>query len=240
MEHNKEDVKWKAFIKDAYHQVYGFDVQPTEEELSTFESAVNWAFAYDAAENARLKEDNERLKEDNEVLRNLKEGLRLDRNNYMHACDDLQSRIKELEQQLEQSNVPRWVKAEGAVELIAKERQRQIESEGWNSSHDANHKDGELIGAAACYVVNALNKTHGKGFARVQVYGLPETDFFVNSGDRGDRRLAKGGWRDAWPWSKEWDKREKHDKERSLVIAAALIIAELERELPDKRQSPDK
>lgn len=34
---------------------------------------------------------------------------------------------------------------------------------------------------------------------------------------------------DAWPLAKAWDKRGQHDRKRQLVIAAALIVAELER-----------
>lgn len=116
------------------------------------------------------------------------------------------------------------------VSLIAAERQRQIEVEKWDEKHDhSSAGNGQLAGAALCYTANYLNKTHGEGFARAQVYGIPETDFMVNSGDRGDRRLQKGGWKDAWPWDAKWDKREKHDKIRSLVIAGALIAAELDR-----------
>lgn len=39
------------------------------------------------------------------------------------------------------------------VELIAAERQRQIDVEGWTPEHDAQHTDGELALAAAVYAV---------------------------------------------------------------------------------------
>jgi hypothetical protein len=32
-----------------------------------------------------------------------------------------------------------------------------------------------------------------------------------------------------WPWGDEWDKKDKHPRRRQLVIAAALIVAEIER-----------
>jgi hypothetical protein len=116
------------------------------------------------------------------------------------------------------------------IELIAEERQRQIEVEKWDYSHDEVYKNGEMVGAAACYAVNALNKQHGTGFARVEVHRPAESGFLSgNTGDRGDRRLQPAKWVDAWPWDKEWDKRHKHDKARSLVIAGALIAAELDR-----------
>lgn len=37
------------------------------------------------------------------------------------------------------------------LELIAEERQRQIESEGWTDQHDDGHYSEELARAAACY-----------------------------------------------------------------------------------------
>ncbi|HDZ25644.1 hypothetical protein LCGC14_1066490 [marine sediment metagenome] len=32
-----------------------------------------------------------------------------------------------------------------------------------------------------------------------------------------------------WPWDRQSDKRGKHDRRRQLVIAAALLVAEIER-----------
>jgi hypothetical protein len=37
------------------------------------------------------------------------------------------------------------------AELIAQERQRQIDAEGWTPEHDDHHCDGELIDAAMVY-----------------------------------------------------------------------------------------
>lgn len=42
------------------------------------------------------------------------------------------------------------------VQLIAEERKRQIEKEGWTREHDDLHKDGQMAQAAACYVVPIL------------------------------------------------------------------------------------
>ena len=41
-------------------------------------------------------------------------------------------------------------------ELIAEERQRQIEKEGWTLEHDDGHSTGDLIRAAICYSETAL------------------------------------------------------------------------------------
>lgn len=38
------------------------------------------------------------------------------------------------------------------IELIAAERQRQIEVEGWTAEHDDRHDDEQLSLAALCYV----------------------------------------------------------------------------------------
>lgn len=122
------------------------------------------------------------------------------------------------------------------TQLIAEERQRQIEVEKWDNKHDADYKEGEMMGAAGCYIANALSKhresvnhTNQSPLAKFQIYDFGELDFLVNSGDRGDRSIRKAGWRDGWPWSIEWDKRKKHDIQRSLVIAGALIAAELDK-----------
>lgn len=39
-----------------------------------------------------------------------------------------------------------------AIELIAEERQRQIDAEGWTPEHDDEHCCGELADAAWCYL----------------------------------------------------------------------------------------
>lgn len=39
------------------------------------------------------------------------------------------------------------------AEMIAAERQRQIEEEGWTPEHDAQHTNGELADAAAAYAL---------------------------------------------------------------------------------------
>jgi hypothetical protein len=43
------------------------------------------------------------------------------------------------------------------IELIAAERQRQINEEGWTLEHDATHRYGELAIAAACYAVEGTD-----------------------------------------------------------------------------------
>ena len=52
--------------------------------------------------------------------------------------------------------------ASGA-ELIDAERQRQVESEGWTPDHDDEYDQGELILAAQCYTMEAIQPGEGDG-----------------------------------------------------------------------------
>lgn len=88
------------------------------------------------------------------------------------------------------------------IELIAEERQRQIEKEGWTKEHDAQHKIGVLAKAAVCYAIPPL--------ARAAVSPDDSLPPF---------------W---WPFAKEWWKPEK-DRVRELVKAGALIAAEIDK-----------
>jgi hypothetical protein len=88
--------------------------------------------------------------------------------------------------------------------MIAAERQRQIEAEGWTPEHDDDHSDGELLLAAGSYASYALGlEYHGRNF---------------------DDAL----WRVRWPWSIDWWK-PSDDPIRNLVKAGALIAAEIDR-----------
>jgi len=89
------------------------------------------------------------------------------------------------------------------VELIAEERQRQIEAEGFTKEHDAEHKNGELAKAAICY-------------ADPDVYYHQE-----------NRYLKFRKPNDFWPWDVRWFK--PTDRIRDLVKAGALIAAEIDR-----------
>jgi hypothetical protein len=114
------------------------------------------------------------------------------------------------------------------IELISKERNRQIEKEGWDKKHDAEHGQGELSLAAACYAGHAAGH---------QIYVME--DKYVNSIT----------FEDPWPWDDRWDKRYVYgdrkedlgnmvcdpksltDIERLdlLIKAGALIAAEIDK-----------
>jgi len=82
------------------------------------------------------------------------------------------------------------------VELIAAERQRQIEVEGYDAAHDDTHNKTELLAAAICYVTTC--RPGGAEFYR-HVPG-------------------------AWPWDDaSW--RPKADFIGNLAKAGALIAA---------------
>ena len=87
------------------------------------------------------------------------------------------------------------------IELIAAERRRQVEDEGWTPEHDAQHFDGELARVAAYYCC---------------VCKSPEWALYS---------LFPG------KWSRKWAKREgfPFPTDRDLIKAGALIAAELDR-----------
>ena len=45
------------------------------------------------------------------------------------------------------------MKKTDALALIAAERRRQVEVEGWTPEHDDEHVNGEMSRAAACYAI---------------------------------------------------------------------------------------
>lgn len=85
------------------------------------------------------------------------------------------------------------------VEEIKAERLRQIHVENFSLSQDDRYTDESLAKAAAAYALGPGVK--GK----------------------------KGA--DPWPrsWYRSWDKRKKFNRRRQLVIAGALLIAEIQR-----------
>lgn len=106
------------------------------------------------------------------------------------------------------------------VEQISKERMRQISDEGWTGEHDSNHCDDELAWAAACYA--APEPIYEK---------IGKRSIYVDIG-KGVTMTVEGvvdDFVDPWPWDDEFDKRNKHDRKRKLVIAGALIAAEIDR-----------
>lgn len=90
------------------------------------------------------------------------------------------------------------------IKLIAKERKRQIEVEGWSLRHDATHDKGELLQAAMCYARPESKRKYKKQF-------------------------NGPAWLSGWPWPSGFWKPTPNDRIRELVKAGALIAAEIDR-----------
>ena len=92
--------------------------------------------------------------------------------------------------------------------LIAKERNRQQEQEGWTPEHDDKYVNNELANAAAAYAMD------------------PETRASlvdIISGCSKDNIPA------IWPWDPVWWKPSPDNRVKELVKAGALIAAEIDR-----------
>jgi hypothetical protein len=120
---------------------------------------------------------------------------------------------------------PRCAPVTGSVPsgagLIAAERAKQIAVEGYTAAHDDEHTDGEIGMAAACFAA-------------------PEQIYVRANGRRGTT------YSDPWPWGyvvrgrsiddadgfrlhTTAERKEGKDRLRQLVIAGALIAAEIDR-----------
>lgn len=90
---------------------------------------------------------------------------------------------------------------EGGVALIAAERQRQIEAEGYDSAHDDAHDNGEIAQAATAYTHKAIEQV-----------------------ETGGRTLQSFVY---WPWPDGF--KASDTPIPNLVKAGALIAAEIDR-----------
>ena len=95
------------------------------------------------------------------------------------------------------------------AELIADERRRQVEVEGWTPERDVEvHKDGGLVLASMCYIMD--------------YYGHLDSTAF--------RSFCCEFARESWPWDfKWWKPSTPNDSIKQLVKAGALISAEIDR-----------
>lgn len=95
------------------------------------------------------------------------------------------------------------------ADRIAAERKRQVDKEGYDSSHDDEHIDGELAMAASCYA------------ATERIYTKREV---------GNEDVW---FENPWPWDDFDDKRRTMytNKERIRILekSGALIAAEIDR-----------
>lgn len=127
-----------------------------------------------------------------------------------------------------QSAAPNFAVPDDGASRIAKERQRQVEKEGWSASHDAEHDQGEMAMAAACYATPIPIR----GEMRIpRPCGCRSANECFHNLDGGAPE-----WVDPWPWDPKYDKREKHSRIRSLEVAGALVAAEIDRLLAAEGQ----
>ncbi len=96
---------------------------------------------------------------------------------------------------------------ETGLQIISKERQRQITKEGWTTDHDAEHLEEVLAAAGGCYALAGQT--------------------------RGTFRYSH--LLEMWPWDKKWWKPTPDDRVRELAKAGALIAAEIDRIQYDNR-----
>lgn len=87
------------------------------------------------------------------------------------------------------------------IELIAEERQRQVDTKGWSQHHDSQHSEGELGDAAACYAM---------------------TD---NQISFMDNEWGNDMYLNLWPFDLSSLKRNPKNRIRDLQKAGALIAA---------------
>jgi hypothetical protein len=95
------------------------------------------------------------------------------------------------------------------IELIADERQRQIDKEGWTPEHDDSNRSGNMALAGACYACNAATMTQTATPEMMETYP----------------KFSIQGFR--WPFDRKWWKPKSPVED--LVRAGALIAAEIDR-----------
>lgn len=103
-------------------------------------------------------------------------------------------------------------------ELIAKERKRQIEEEGWSKEHDLEQGCMTLAVAGASYVLDSA-----------AIHSDYHDTWTVKYQDYSDS---------IWPFDEEWFKATPDDPVRQLVKAGALIAAEIDRFLANQPVEP--
>ena len=101
------------------------------------------------------------------------------------------------------------------IELIAEERQRQIDVEGYNAQHDSYHSPRKFIHAANTYVKSADLTLHSKEYSPSDPWHQTNLPFYRNDIKR------------TWPFEDESFKPTTDI--RDLVKAGALIAAAIDR-----------
>lgn len=113
--------------------------------------------------------------------------------------------------------VARVIKTNAATDVLI-ERARQVHEEGWDAEHDADHNEGELARAAACYAISgSLDDAKAYRAIKESPTDRPEAQTLFG-------HIIGCLWPNGWDW--EWWKPK--NRRRDLVRAAALLLAEIE------------
>lgn len=92
------------------------------------------------------------------------------------------------------------------IQIISDERNRHLEIEGWDNSHDDKHINGELALVGAYYAMSESQ--------RYSELSMQERENSVPSG---------------FPWESKWWKPTPNNRIKELGKAGALIAAEIDR-----------
>lgn len=111
-------------------------------------------------------------------------------------------------------------KPKTGIELIAAERQRQIDEEGYTAEHDDYCFGQGLAMAAGCYVDHVVNQSWHYANGEIEEYTKAE---------------CPGNWPAAWDEA-HW---KPKDPLRDLVRAGALIAAEIDRRIRADRKAAE-
>jgi hypothetical protein len=103
-----------------------------------------------------------------------------------------------------------------AIEMIKAERERQISAEGWTPEHDDTHSHREMAAAAAAYLEHYITRSWSIDPTNPLNQGI-DIERYQNAPPP---EIWPEGWEGAW--------KPKY-MTRDLVIAGALIVAEIER-----------
>lgn len=96
------------------------------------------------------------------------------------------------------------------VELIAIERKRQIEELGYDYTNDALYNNNQLSDAAICYAMTPDIREHENDEGA-------SLDIVI------------------WPWDRQYWKPTPEDRIKELTKAGALIAAQIDYELNNKK-----
>ena len=113
------------------------------------------------------------------------------------------------------------------IELIADERKRQIESEGYTQEHDLFHDVSEFLDAAVSYIT-PNHKRPTLDVTTTLSYQPSYAVIYDHVGSNGKVYKLRILPPSMWPWGEQYWKPSPKDRVRELVKAAALIAVAID------------